>query len=356
MIIRSIALLMVSLTFACAEESDILEKRVSMGFQGMRGKREFLSDELSKRAPMGFQGMRGKKSLESELAEAIDKRAPMGFQGTRGKKDPLASLEYYDYEKRAPMGFQGMRGKKEDYRKRAPMGFQGMRGKKSLEQILDELKERRFLDPRENYINSDYPEEKRWYQGVCDENDDPAEWEKRAPMGFQGTRGKKIILDALEELEKRDMDFQVSKLLANFPLGRDTLYVALQGLRGKKDPFDDYLDYSISPSDYEKRAMDLRDSEGSESFKRARIGFHGMRGKRDAAKIYGSNSSIARTTMGYRQGSDRENELAAYGIDKRSPFRYLGARGKKNPRWEFRGKFVGVRGKKSSSGTVERVF
>lgn len=352
MIIRSIALLMVSITFACAEESasDILEKRVSMGFQGMRGKREFtlLSDELSKRAPMGFQGMRGKKSMgqmENELAEAIDKRAPMGFQGTRGKKDGLLSkLEdsYYDYEKRAPMGFQGMRGKKAEdgYRKRAPMGFQGMRGKKSLEQILDEIKERRFLDSREKEGYFDYPEasEKRtWYQGVCDENDDPAEWEKRAPMGFQGTRGKKIILDALEELEKRDMDFQ--------------------GLRGKKDPFDDYLDYSISPSDYEKRALDLRDSEGSESFKRARIGFHGMRGKRDAAKIYGSNSSIARTTMGYRQGSDRENELAAYEIDKRSPFRYLGARGKKNPRWEFRGKFVGVRGKKSSSGTVEgRVF
>lgn len=38
----------------------------------------------------------------------------------------------------------------------------------------------------------------------------PAEWEKRAPMGFQGMRGKKALLD-IEELEKRAlMGFQVS--------------------------------------------------------------------------------------------------------------------------------------------------
>lgn len=47
--------------------------------------------------------------------------------------------------------------------------------------------------------------------------------------------------------------------------------------------------------------------------------------------------------------NNRGNNLAVYEIEKRSPFRYLGVRGKKNPRWEFRGKFVGVRGKKASS-------
>lgn len=35
-------------------------------------------------------------------------------------------------------------------------------------------------------------------------------------------------------------------------------------------------------------------------------------------------------------------------MDKRSPYRFFGSRGKKNPRWELRGKFVGVRGKKWS--------
>lgn len=68
----------------------------------------------------------------------------------------------------------------------------------------------------------DYPEDygKRvlsmdGYQNILDKKDELLrEWEKRAPMGFYGTRGKKIILDALEELDKRDvMDFQiVSKL------------------------------------------------------------------------------------------------------------------------------------------------
>lgn len=38
------------------------------------------------------------------------------------------------------------------------------------------------------------------------------EWEKKAPMGFQGMRGKKMILDTLEELNKGSvMDFQVNK-------------------------------------------------------------------------------------------------------------------------------------------------
>lgn len=41
----------------------------------------------------------------------------MGFQGMRGKKDYFTpdfedSYTREDYEKRAPMGFQGMRGKK----------------------------------------------------------------------------------------------------------------------------------------------------------------------------------------------------------------------------------------------------
>ncbi|XP_017794032.1 PREDICTED: tachykinins [Habropoda laboriosa] len=365
MITRSMLLLMVSITFLFTQQSlqvsgNVLpDKRVSMGFQGMRGKKSVIStdhEELSKRAPMGFQGMRGKKipafvPVENEfLTEDTNKRTPMGFQGMRGKKNNLANdfqdtylLE--DYEKRAPMGFQGMRGKKtsieDEYYKRAPMGFQGMRGKKSLEQILNELKKRStmglFQDLRgmETY-QDDYPEdyEKKMlsmdeYRNIRDKEEFLREWEKRAPMGFQGTRGKKMILDALGDLD-------------------------IHGVQGNQDTFDNYLDYSINPfgGDYKKSDMDFQDIEGgSELLKGARMGFHGMRDKRDATKIYGPNSSIARTTMGYQDNlmSNRRNDLAAYEIEKRSPLRYLGVRGKKNPRWEFRGKFVGVRGKKSST-------
>ncbi|XP_043250224.1 tachykinins [Colletes gigas] len=364
MIVRSILLLAVTITFVFADDSSssgntVPDKRGPMGFQGMRGKKDFASSEHgqpSKRAPMGFQGMRGKKDsitgdIENELIpEETNKRAPMGFQGMRGKKDKLIP-DFEDgyftddlYEKRvpAPTGLQSIRGKKtwltDEYYKRAPMGFQGMRGKKSLQEILNDIERRAAFtgfqggNNKETYL-LDYPEdyEKRLlaikYQDMRDKKDEILEeWEKRAPMGFQGMRGKKTMLDAIEELEKRAI-------------------VGFHGMRGKKDIFDNYVDYSINPSDYEKRGTDFQDTEPSESFKRARMGFHGMRGKRDAAQIYGPSS---RTTIDY-QGptNDRGNELAAYEIEKRSPFRYFGVRGKKNPRWEFRGKFVGVRGKKS---------
>lgn len=331
---------MVLITFVIAEES--------------------LSDNVlfDKRAPVGYQEMQGKKNSASLNSEnfGIFKRALMGFQGVRGKKNSIINdvkneLFPEDINKRAPMGFQGMRGKKasfdDEYYKRAPMGFQGMRGKKSLEEILDEIKKKtaaRFQDSRSKDVYLiDYPEDygKRvlsmdGYQNILDKKDELLrEWEKRAPMGFYGTRGKKIILDALEELDKRDvMDFQI-------------------GLQHKKDTFDDYLDYAINPFDYEKRSTDFQDVEsGSESFKRARMGFHGMRGKRDATGIYGSNSSTVGTIFGYQDTRNRGNNFPVYEVEKRSPFRYLGVRGKKNPRWEFRGKFVGVRGKKSSLQTV----
>nr|BAC76400.1 preprotachykinin [Apis mellifera] len=212
MIIHSIFLLMVSITLVIAEESD-----------------NVLFD---KRAPTGHQEMQGKQNSASLNSEnfGIFKRALMGFQGVRGKKNSIINdvkneLFPEDINKRAPMGFQGMRGKKasfdDEYYKRAPMGFQGMRGKKSLEEILDEIKKKttRFQDSRSKDVYLiDYPEDygKRvlsmdGYQNILDKKDELlGEWEKRAPMGFYGTRGKKIILDALEELDKRGvMDFQI---------------------------------------------------------------------------------------------------------------------------------------------------
>lgn len=51
---------------------------------------------------------------------------------------------------------------------------------------------------------------------------------------------------------------------------------------------------------------------------------------------------------------DREDSVPQY-FEKRSPFWHFGSRGKKNPRWEFRGKFVGVRGKKWAPSQQEDV-
>ncbi|XP_076294272.1 tachykinin isoform X1 [Lasioglossum baleicum] len=354
MIVRSSLCLVATIVFTFADDpssnSVLSVKRDPLDLEGMREKKDFVSSEdggIAKRAPMGFQGMRGKKDsmpadIEHDLlSENVDKRAPMGFQGTRGKKDSLNSdledayVPGDTYEKRAFY-------KQDEHYKRAPMGFQGTRGKKSLEEILNEIEKRNtmgYQDTRDpDTYSFDYSEDydtripsimvgRFQEDGLRDKKDEIlAEWEKRAPMGFQGMRGKKAILDAIEQqLEKR-------ALIAGF-----------HGMRGKKDdPFGSYLDYSINPSEYAKRSTDFHERDASDSFKRGRMGFHGMRGKRDASQIYGVGSSYQGTN------NDRANNEAAYEIAKRSPFRYVGVRGKKNPRWEFRGKFVGVRGKKSS--------
>lgn len=50
----------------------------------------------------------------------------------------------------------------------------------------------------------------------------------------------------------------------------------------------------------------------------------------------------------------RRNALdASCQVEKRSPYRYFEMRGKKNPRWELRGMFVGVRGKKWAAAPYE---
>ncbi|XP_025422790.1 tachykinins-like [Sipha flava] len=95
---------------------------------------------MDRRASMGFMGMRGKKddqsggggSDEASSAAAIDLdkrtlvfRQPL-FGGDRTALGGGGSAEGF---KRA-MGFMGMRGKKEYYKGSAAAGFFGMRGKK----------------------------------------------------------------------------------------------------------------------------------------------------------------------------------------------------------------------------------
>lgn len=78
------------------------------------------------------------------------------------------------------------------------MGFYGTRGKKTYVFEYPQDYEKRLLA--------------MGFPGIHDRMKEfPTEWKKRAPMGFQGMRGKKALLDEVEELEKRAlMGFQVN--------------------------------------------------------------------------------------------------------------------------------------------------
>jgi len=82
--------------------------------------------------------------------------------------------------------------------KRAAIGFYGTRGKKTYIFEYPQDYEKTLLA--------------RGFQGMRDKMTEfPAEWEKRASMGFQGMRGKKTLFNEIKELEKRAlMGFQVS--------------------------------------------------------------------------------------------------------------------------------------------------
>ncbi|KYM98394.1 hypothetical protein ALC62_10918 [Cyphomyrmex costatus] len=364
MLFSSILFLAIWTSSSFAEESSndaVSVKRAPMGFQGMRGKKDLIPtvaehNEVSKRTLVNFQDKDSSASdIEDNLLhDEFDKRAPKGFQGMRGKKDYMIpdfedSYFHEDYDKRAPMGFQGMRGKKatlEDiYYKRAPMGFQGMRGKKSLEEVLSEIEKRAAMGfygtrGKKTYV-FEYPQdyEKKLlameFQDMHDKIKE--EWEKRAPMGFQGMRGKKALFNEIEELEKRAL-------------------MGFQGMRGKKDSFENYADYYLdSDMDFDKRApMGFQGMRGKkDTDKRAPMGFQGMRGKRSVIGQRFEPGVNFGSLNEYQGIGDRRHFLAACQVEKRSPFRYFEMRGKKNPRWELRGMFVGVRGKKWANAPYE---
>ncbi|KAK0173373.1 hypothetical protein PV328_006583 [Microctonus aethiopoides] len=315
-------------------------------FNEIRSKREttsaLTSDEFSKRAPMGFQGTRGKKNImelnvnDNLIQDDFEKRALMGFQGMRGKKNdvvmPDLNEAFYndDYEKRAPMGFQGMRGKKtmveDEYYKRAMMGFQGMRGKKSLEEIYDETQKRNNFGLPDMSSNKMYADEY------------PDRFDKRVmSMGFQGMRGKKNNYDVIKEWEKRvpiasndDMRNRQNIIdeLENY---EKRAIMGFQGMRGKKNDVDSYYnDYELYPLESEKRAL---------------MGFHGTRGKRSDDRFFGMRDKRNVRSVALQESRFDDNPLQ---FDKRASYGFFGMRGKKIPRWEIRGKFIGVRGKKWS--------
>ncbi|KAL4112422.1 hypothetical protein QTP88_016215 [Uroleucon formosanum] len=160
-----------------------VDRRASMGFMGMRGKKDrdqggggsggdetSAAVDLDKRTmvfrhPM-FDGGRRPSVFGGGSAEGF-KRASMGFMGMRGKKD------YYSNSKGSAAGFFGMRGKKVP----SADAFYGVRGKKwtdhedavdvdaqwspiyVLYRIIDELKSE-LSDRERNLVAAKFDEER----------------------------------------------------------------------------------------------------------------------------------------------------------------------------------------------------
>ncbi|KAL7035754.1 hypothetical protein ACKWTF_008544 [Chironomus riparius] len=130
------------------------------------------------RAPSsGFYGVRGKKDYDDDwfmneneiYSQQMPKRAPYGFVGMRGRKrydynyrpsfvdnDDFQAELYQELQKEREMLAALMEDYNDERDKRKPVGFIGSRGKKSID--------------NDDYFDMD---------------------EKRSPMGFTGVRGKK---------------------------------------------------------------------------------------------------------------------------------------------------------------------
>lgn len=279
---------------ACAAESSVgfleEEKRApSMGFSGMRGKKDDILDSFDKRSrnSLGFSGMRGKKSddLEEDTTDdgGVEKRSRnnLGFSGMRGKKDDYeegdGDVGVQDKRARNNLGFSGMRGKKQDstaedlddevllgedgFEKRArnALGFSGMRGKKassSDEFVMDDLVDKRASGGRNS-------------------------------LGFSGMRGKKALIDEMDAyLAKR------ARGNAGFVgmRGRRENNQAFFGMRGKRgDGYDEdaVFGYLQSPDAARNGVVTFRSKRYLPSHWQLRnskkapfSGFIGLRGKK----------------------------------------------------------------------------
>lgn len=374
------------LTSGCRGE--VAHKRLPLGFQGMRGKKSIdftaqdednsplnelervsyqplpILDELSryaaiqdpwnlarihnnfygqgnqlpsyKRAPMGFMGMRGKKENDLNLgslyppqpledylnAEFPEKRVGLkGFQGMRGKKQ-YEYLRNKFFNKRRSMGFQGMRGKKSNIGE-DPLNLYGDLIDTSSNDFKNYLTDNEIpmqnYAPDREYFDDDLMDKRggglKGFQGMRGKREfeymNSVE-EKRAPSGFQGMRGKKDEVG--EEHAKTDdpKDFEAKPTSISTENALGMQEVATNGIL---PPTDSNEQVSLLDN------FGIADQEGSNmvgaiSVKERRspnYGFYGVRGK----KMPSANT-------------------------------FYGMRGKKGPYgFPFRGKFVGVRGKKS---------
>lgn len=153
---------------------------------------------------------------------------------------------------------------------------------------------------------------------------------KRGPSGFMGMRGKKSYNSPLIDLLRESMELN--------DVGGDFSPDTAAGLS-------DYEDEGRFADEFEKRGPsgffgmrgkkwnDLIDSYSvrySDQKRAPKMGFHGMRGKRSADPYYGASKS----------GAGGGSNYGYFSVMKKVPY-------------EFRGKFVGVRGKKSRTNYLD---
>ncbi|XP_037039736.1 tachykinins isoform X2 [Bradysia coprophila] len=307
-------------------------KRSLQGFQGVRGKRS-IEEVSTQNKQEGFENnhqilvvttteqnfldneVRGPELLRDLPPLSVVKRAPMGFMGMRGKKE----YEYTGMDKKALQGFHGVRGKKILLKiphrfvpKRAPSGFMGMRGKKKL--LMNEY-------------------------GA----------NKRAPSGFMGMRGKKEDFNPLYSSANIELDD--SNSIDDF--GHD-FYEKLQNERRLLNEFGRIygLDTQLPNEFSGERASEVSSEEDDGTYgwmndeaaesQEDQNGYFGMRNKKDVSDMMSEEK--------------RAPNAGFFGMrGKKAPMStgFFGTRGKKGP-FEFRGKFVGVRGKKIPDGSPLR--
>lgn len=334
------------------------QPRSPQGFQGVRGKRSVNETqgqvELNVDNHRKESALATKKDLVQMYLPALDagrdqpeltlvKRAPMGFMGMRGKKEyettdfDQKGPSYYRAQdddnlylpKRAPSGFMGMRGKKYytdnyyyDSDKRAPNGFVGMRGKKENNDILSELQYLEGLNENENDFFDNLQNDRRILAALAQEyaqtdtGGSDGGGLKRAPSsGFFGMRGKRFYGNDGSE------DDILSKRAPS---------AGFFGMRGKK-----WVDDS-DVNGNEEDEFQLGEEKRAPS-----VGFHGMRGKKDVSNVLDEVNEKRAPSAGFFGMRGKKGPAAGF----------FGTRGKKGP-FEFRGKFVGVRGKKVSAGSL----
>lgn len=291
MTLKKICLTLTLATLVTVAHAEIGNKRIPSGFLGMRGKKSVdygnfddALDRVSWFDPMDEAKL---ANLENALLDRSQdayygyqdhigsfKRAPMGFQGMRGKKNYLMNTEPFEdtfddeyLEKRAPnLGFQGMRGKREfEYSpylysdKRAPLGFQGMRGKKSV----DDLKKPEDAEIKTEKVTSISQEQPiNGYDMGSSDGMVSMKQRRAQSVGFYGVRGKKMP--------------SVSSFF---------------GMRGKKGPYDYQFRgkfvgvrgkkmYEGRPSELQMLADKLAWNGDSYEKRKGPSGFVGMRGKK----------------------------------------------------------------------------
>lgn len=140
---------------------------------------------------------------------------------------------------------------------------------------------------------------------------------KRGPSGFMGMRGKKsssplmalLMCNYDPESNDNDEDDYIEGGYSNELRADKRGPSGFMGMRGKK--WNELVDY-------------MTKMNGGGEKRSPKMGFHGMRGKRSPASFESKN------------GNSNQN-YGYFSVMKKVPY-------------EFRGKFVGVRGKKSGSG------